>query len=476
MDILVIAGSVMAFALLVYIIMPTLSMPKPNLPPGRFGWPLVGEMPQLLASIWAKGFESFLEDRNKRFGNIFKLSVFGRSVAILYSAQGNRFLFNTDHVQNYYPHSVMNMFGSSLLSKTGDEARQVRKMLMTFLKAQAMQKFVGTVDCIVSEEVKSYWSGKQQVEAFHLIKHGMFAVACSLFVSMRDEVQQRELYILFKRVVEGIVQIPLDFPGTPYHRGLAARKQIHKVLQKVIDKRREDLLNGSASMEQDLLSFLLCNADDHGQIMADHEIIDNMMVLLVGGHDTNVVTLTFLLRNLALHPHCYTQVLQEHLQIMREMEGRQELKWDDVHKMKYSWRAAQETLRLQPAAAGSLRMSSEDISYDGFLIPKGWKLAWAAYSTHKKAEYFPDPEKFDPGRFEGSGPEPYTFVPFGGGRRMCPGNEYARMIILVFLHNIVKNFTWELMDANENISANPLPIPEQGMPLRLFPRSQDPNV
>ncbi|KAH9300641.1 hypothetical protein KI387_012224, partial [Taxus chinensis] len=130
-------------------------------------------------------------------------------------------------------------------------------------------------------------------------------------------------------------------------------------------------------------------------------------------------------------------------------KGGKLLRWDDLQRMKHTWNAAQETMRLNPPAGGTWRKAIADISYGGFTIPKGWKLQWTANSTHNNPKYFPDPEKFDPARFEGNGPAPYTFVPFGGGPRMCPGNEFARMVTLVFLHNIVKMFEWDLVDVNE---------------------------
>lgn len=77
--------------------------------------------------------------------------------------------------------------------------------------------------------------------------------------------------------------------------------------------------------------------------------------------------------------------------------------------------------------------------------------------------------KFDPSRFEGAGPQPYTFVPFGGGPRMCPGKEYARLEILVFMHHIVTRFRWEKIFPDEKFVVSPMPIPAKQLPVRLFP-------
>jgi len=96
-------------------------------------------------------------------------------------------------------------------------------------------------------------------------------------------------------------------------------------------------------------------------------------------------------------------------------------------------------------------------------------MYWTVNSTHQNSEYFSNPEQFDPSRFEGAGPPPYTFIPFAGGPRMCPGNEFARMEILVFLHNIVKNFKWSLVNPGEKVIVDPMPAPVNGLPIKLVP-------
>lgn len=100
--------------------------------------------------------------------------------------------------------------------------------------------------------------------------------------------------------------------------------------------------------------------------------------------------------------------------------------------------------------------------------------------TNKNPEYFPDPENFDPSRFEldehdggimTQRIEPYTFIPFGGGPKMCSGKEYARLVILTFIHNLVNKLKWQVLFPNEKIlSSMIMPTPAKGLPILLQPR------
>ncbi|KAB2601617.1 beta-amyrin 28-oxidase-like [Pyrus ussuriensis x Pyrus communis] len=96
------------------------------------------------------------------------------------------------------------------------------------------------------------------------------------------------------------------------------------------------------------------------------------------------------------------------------------------------------------------------------------QVYWTVSTTNMNLEYFPNPEKFDPSRYDDLNAFPaFTFVPFGGGPRMCPGKEYARLAILTFVHTVVKRFKWEVLFPKEKITGDMMPTPEKGLPVRL---------
>ncbi|KAL2483479.1 Cytochrome [Forsythia ovata] len=137
--------------------------------------------------------------------------------------------------------------------------------------------------------------------------------------------------------------------------------------------------------------------------------------------------------------------------------------------MKYTWQVARESMRIFPPIFGSFRKAIDDIEYDGYTIPRGWKVLWTTYGTHYDEEYFQDPLSFNPGRFEES-VQPYAFLPFGGGPRLCAGYQLAKLNILVFVHYVVTRYNWSLVTPEEPITIDPLPFPSLGMPIKIYPK------
>ncbi|CBI39272.3 unnamed protein product, partial [Vitis vinifera] len=220
---------------------------------------------------------------------------------------------------------------------------------------------------------------------------------------------------------------------------------------------------------RDLLSHMLLASDENCDVKSEMEISTQVICLLFATHHTTSSVITFILKYLAEFPDVYSKVLKEQMEIAKSKGPEGFLKWDDIQKMKYTWNVANETMRLTPPVQGTFREAITDITYAGFTIPRGWKMHWNVNTTHRDPKYFPDPEKFNPSRFEGKGPQPFTFVPFGGGPRMCPGREYARAQVLAFIHHVVTRFKWEKVDPCEKVAYNPSPIPSKGFPIRLQP-------
>ncbi|XP_050218206.1 beta-amyrin 28-monooxygenase-like [Mercurialis annua] len=450
------------------------SLSGKNLPPGNTGWPVIGESLEFLSTGRQGHPEKFLFDRMKRYSSkVFKTSLLCEPAAVICGAAGHKFIFSNENklVTSWWPNSVNKIFPSSLQTSSQEESKRMRKLLPQFLKPEALQRYIGIMDNIAQRHFAFYWDNKNQVTVFPLAKMYTFWLACRLFLSMDDREEVERFAKPFDALAAGIISIPIDFPGTSFNRGIKASNLVRKELIKKIKQRKIEMAEDKASGTKDILSHMLTAVDDKGEYMNEMDVADKILGLLVGGHDTASAAITFVVKYLAELPEVYDKVLEEQMEIAKAKGEGEVLNWEDVQKMRYSWNVASEVMRLAPPLQGGFREAIADFTYAGFDIPKGWKLYWGANSTHRDPECFPEPEKFDPSRFDGKGPAPYTFVPFGGGPRMCPGKEYARLEILVFMHNIVKKFRWEKLLPHEKIIVDPLPIPAQGLPVALHPHN-----
>ncbi|KAL5995038.1 hypothetical protein ACLOJK_025096 [Asimina triloba] len=450
-----------------------LVMSKTKLPPGSYGWPVVGET----MSIRSRNskLSDFISKRRKRYHpEVFKTSLFGHKMIYMCGPAANKFLFSNENklILTWWPHSVQSIFPSAV--NNSNTSGHQRKLLASFLKPEALRSYVGMLDAATQRHVKDEWGGRGEVKAAELIRKYAFVLACRLFSSVEDQQLVSKLAHELHHLVRGVLQVPVRLPGTRYHRAMKAAEEIRKELRPIIEQRRKEaaaaaMAGSSVPKMQDMVWYLMTTADDKGRFMTEKEILDNMVLLLFAGHDTTTCAITFLVKFLAHRPDVYEQVYKEQMEIAKSKGEGDHLNWEDILKMKFSWNVACESMRLQPPVGGGFREAISDFTYAGFTIPKGWKISWSPYTTSKSEEYFPEPQKFDPWRFERDSPIPYTFIPFGGGPRMCPGKEFARLEILVFLHNVVKRFKWEAIIPDEEIKLDMMPYLAQGLPLRLQP-------
>ncbi|KAL3753609.1 hypothetical protein ACJRO7_000939 [Eucalyptus globulus] len=456
MEVLTLAS---ALALLLVLALIKLFRPKTdhlNLPPGRFGWPIIGESLEFLRSQLEGSPEKFIKDRMTKYNSpVFKTSVLGEPMVILCGPVGNKFLFSNEgkKVVLWWPSSVHKLIGRSLITKARDEARSDKKLLMSFFNPEALMRSVGVIDEMTKDHLRTHWEGKDQLEAYSTLKRHTFELACRLFMSITDPQ-------LVSRLAEHFHVFLRESLPSPSM----------KELRVLVKQRQTELERKTASPLQDVMSHLIANEEENGKLMPEVEIINNMLNLLFAGHDTSSSTLMLIIKYLSELPHVLEKVIAEQREITASKARGELLQWEDLQKMRYSWNVISEVMRMSAPIYGSFREALVDFTYEGYTIPKGWKLHWSACATHTDPTYYPRTLTFDESRFEGSGPAPYSFVPFGGGPRMCLGLEFARVELLVFLHNLVEGFHWSLVDPDEKISYDPMPIPVKGLAIRLRPR------
>ncbi|KAH6801569.1 hypothetical protein C2S52_002033 [Perilla frutescens var. hirtella] len=447
-----------------------------NLPPGSKGWPMVGENMEFAML----GPQKFVKDRMQKYSpEVFRTSLLGEKMAIFCGAQGNKFLFMNENklLTSWWPQSMKKalLFPEFTESNLKEVSALKRSFHHDILKPEALKQYIPVMDMLAREHLDSEWKPNSVVKVLPLSKKYTFDLACRLFLSLVDPDHIKKLSDPFTLVTNGMFSVPIDLPGTAYNGAIKGGKLVREELMRIIKERRKELMMMMMMEKQhegegrDLLSKMLLVREEGGQFLSEMEISNNIIGLLVASFETTSSAVTAVMNYLAELPHIYDQVYKEQMAIAKSKGPDDLLTWEDIEKMKYSWNVARESLRLTPPAQGAFRETTTEFTYAGFTIPKGWKTFWTVHSSHKNPNYFPEPEKFNPSRFEGSGPAPYTFVPFGGGPRMCPGKEYARLEVLVFMHNVVKRFKLQKAIPNEKIVFYASPTPVHGLPVHLRP-------
>ncbi|KAM1761937.1 hypothetical protein TB1_004546 [Malus domestica] len=322
------------------------------------------------------------------------------------------------------------------------------------------------MDSITQEQMKAYWEGKDEVKVYPLAKTLTLSLACRFFLGIDDSERIARLVSNFDDVTVGMHSLIINFPGTTFYKATKAADALRKELRIVIQEKKAAMAAGGPM--HDILSHMIVASDPSGKHMPEAEVADKIMGLLTAGYSTVATAMTFFMKYVGERPDIYAKVLAEHKEIADSKKPGDFLEWEDINKMKYSWNVLYEVMRFTPPLQGTFREALTDFTYAGYTIPKGWKVYWTVSTTNMNPQYFPNPEKFDPSRYEDLNAFPaFTLVPFGGGPRMCPGKEYARLAILTFVHNVVKRFEWEVLFPKEKITGDMMPTPEKGLPVRL---------
>ncbi|XP_038698603.1 abscisic acid 8'-hydroxylase CYP707A2-like [Tripterygium wilfordii] len=431
---------------------------KLPLPPGSLGWPYIGETFQL----YSQDPNVFFASKQLRYGSIFKTHILGCPCVMISSPEAAKFVLVTkaNLFKPTFPASKERMLGKqAIFFHQGDYHAKLRKLVLRAFMPESIKNIVGEIESLAVDSLKS-WEGRL-VNTFQEMKTYAFNVAL-LSIFGKDEVLYREdlkkcYYILEK----GYNSMPINLPGTLFHKSMKARQELAEILAKILSKRRQMKVQ-----HKDLLGSFMDDKED----LTDQQIADNIIGVIFAARDTTASVLTWILKYLGENPSVLRAVTEEQESIRQSKD--KFLSWADTKKMPMTSRVIQETLRVASILSFTFREAVEDVEYQGYLIPKGWKVLPLFRNIHHSPENFPDPEKFDPSRFEVA-PKPNTFMPFGNGVHSCPGNELAKVEILALLHHITTEYRWSIVGSNNGIQYGPFALPQNGLPIKLHRKTRN---
>jgi cytochrome P450 len=236
-----------------------------------------------------------------------------------------------------------------------------------------------------------------------------------------------------------LVPIPYSWPTHRNHRMHRAVEVLRNRIQSFIDERRTN-----PSERNDFLSLLLQARNEDGKPMSDQQIMAECLTLFGAGHETTATALAWSWYLLCQHPEIYQKVQQE---VDSVLQGRTPTYADLAH-LPYCLQVFKEAMRIYPPAYVMSRRALREIEIDGYHVPKNWVIIISPYTLHRRTEYFPDPEKFDPDRFASEREKQlprYAYLPFGAGPRICIGMYFSMMEGHLLLATLAQRVSFSLI-------------------------------
>jgi cytochrome P450 len=261
-------------------------------------------------------------------------------------------------------------------------------------------------------------------------------------------------------LIESLLE-PMRFPGEETRQFEAALAVIHGRVERMIAERR-----ASGTERPDLLSMLLEARDESGNRMSDLQVRDEVVTLFIAGHETTATALAWSLYLLGRHPEAYARARAE----ARSLPG-SSVTHADLPALGHCLRVFKEAMRLYPPIYFFGRQATADVTIGGYELPRHTVVLISSYALHHRAEIWPDPERFDPSRFEPNAEEGrhrQAYLPFSAGPRTCIGNLFALMEGPIVLATILRRVDLELTSqAVIEPEAYATLRPRGGVPMRV---------
>jgi len=446
-----------------------------SLPPG----PPLTETPRVLNALRRDPLGCFTW-LTRRYGDVVRLRFFIWDAFVVWRPDHVKHVLQDRHtiyVKGKPDYRVLKrILGEGLVTSDGDFwLRQRRLMQPAFHRDRIAQ--LGSLIVERTLALLEGWKeagrvGKPVEVSLEMRRLSLDIVTRALFgVDVHDHARDvgRAFSVLSEALVDHLYS-PWFFlfllPSLPTPSNLRARRALRtldRIIRSIVVRRRPQ----TAASDEDLLSLMLHARDEEGggEGMDDRQIRDQVMTLLLAGHETTAMALSWAWYLLDRHPRIAERLRAE----ISAALGDRDPTIDDLPHLGYVRRVFEETMRLYPPAWIMTRTARETDEIGGYRVPRGTIVTLSPYLTHRAPELWPEPERFDPDRFTADQSEQrprFAYFPFAGGPRQCIGSEFAMTEATLALATIARRYRLELA-AGRKVVARPLITlrPRGGLPM-----------
>ncbi|KAM0050193.1 putative ent-kaurenoic acid monooxygenase [Helianthus debilis subsp. tardiflorus] len=421
---------------------------RARLPPGDMGWPLIGNMWTFLRAFKSSNPDSFISSFVDRFGSggMYKSFMFGKpSIIVTVPEACRRVLFEDDAFKPGWPTATRELIGrKSFVSISYEDHKRLRKLTAAPVNGhEALSIYMQYIESKVVSALEK-WSQMGQIEVLTQLRKLTFQIIMYIFLSSESEDVLEALEKEYTKINYGVRAMAINIPGFVYYSALKARKKLVTILQASVSERRKKREENQGMSKRDMLDALLETEDENGKKLDDEEIIDTLVMYLNAGHESSGHVTMWATIFLQSHPEYFKIAKEEQERIAKDMPpGQKGLTLKEFRQMEYLSKVIDETLRLVTFSLMTFREAKKDVDIKGYLIPKGWNVLVWFRSVHHNPDIYPQPKEFNPSRWDNLVPKPGTFLPFGAGTRLCPGNDLAKLEIAIFLHHFLLDYKLE---------------------------------
>jgi cytochrome P450 family 110 len=404
----------------------------------------------------------FMRNCSERYGDCFTVS-FGDNLSrtvVFSDPQVLKIILTSDESKEFDAPGELNavleplLGAQSLIGLSGDRHRRMRQLMMPPFHGERMRSYGELIGDVADEVMRGCVIGKRfllrkcmQTITLRVILRAVFGLEEGLRYEQMEKALASLLEASSTRLSVGFLYLPIlrqDLgPLSPWGNFVRKRQWIDRLIFDEITERRMR----QDTTRNDMLTLLMLARDEAGEALTDEELRDELMTLLVAGHETTATALTWALYWIHKVPEVRQQLLAELQTVDPGDHGA-------LSRLPYLNAVCCETLRIYPVGMLTFpRVTTSRVELGGYSLEPGTIVIGSIYLTHRRKEIYPDPDRFRPERFLERRFSPYEYLPFGGGARRCIGMTFAQFEMKLVISGILSSFELALAD---NRSARPM--------------------